>query len=260
MTFHWMTLRQIVKQHFVDACWTTLWRHDTWLNAPTMLCTKIRDLPWKLNCLQPITFLFKTSSAYVGLFSVHCSSSMMEWELQYTAQCQSNVSLIKCCVNTTLHQRPQNDVWICHSVTLITRRNTTPKQQAQHKNNEQYLTHFAPDCSSLPAPYWHPSLCKQQRDTCKTCSLVSANVLLYATSGDVLCSKFGGVWEMLWIFKVARWTHNWCTKINKSPTVSNDIGQGSYRKILSKFTTFSQSFATWRGKATWRYATLPHIW
>ena len=38
------------------------------------------------------------------------------------------------------------------------------------------------------------------------------------------------------------------------------ILQGSYRKIHSKFTNFSQTFAIWGKKATQRYATLPHIW
>ena len=39
-----------------------------------------------------------------------------------------------------------------------------------------------------------------------------------------------------------------------------DYIQGSYRKIHSKFTNFSQTFAIWGKKATQRYATLPHIW
>ena len=47
--------------------------------------------------------------------------------------------------------------------------------------------------------------------------LVALFPLSFTTSSDVLCSKFSGVWEMLWIFKVARWTHDRCTKINKSP-------------------------------------------
>ena len=38
------------------------------------------------------------------------------------------------------------------------------------------------------------------------------------------------------------------------------INQGSHRKIHSKFTNFSQTFAIWGKKATQRYATLPHIW
>ena len=53
--------------------------------------------------------------------------------------------------------------------------------------------------------------------------LVASFPLLFTTSSSVFCLKFGGVWEMLWIFKVARWTRDWCTKINKSPTVSNSV-------------------------------------
>ena len=58
--------------------------------------------------------------------------------------------------------------------------------------------------------------------------LVASFPLLFTTSGDVLCSKFGGVWETLWIFKVARLTHDRCTKINKSPTVSNGVRASSF--------------------------------
>ena len=50
----------------------------------------------------------------------------------------------------------------------------------------------------------------------------------FTTSGDVLCLKFGGVWETLWIFKAATWTRNRCTKINKSPTVSNGVRASSF--------------------------------
>ena len=58
--------------------------------------------------------------------------------------------------------------------------------------------------------------------------LVSLFPLLFTTSGDVLCLKFGGVWETLWIFKVATWTRNRCTKINTSPTVSNGVRASSF--------------------------------
>ena len=34
--------------------------------------------------------------------------------------------------------------------------------------------------------------------------------------------------ETLWIFKVARWTYDRCTKINKSPTISNGIRSSSF--------------------------------
>ena len=58
--------------------------------------------------------------------------------------------------------------------------------------------------------------------------LVALLLLLFTTSSDVVCLKFGGVWEMLWIYKVARWTCDRCTKINKSPTVSKGIGASSF--------------------------------
>ena len=47
--------------------------------------------------------------------------------------------------------------------------------------------------------------------------------LLFTTSSDVLCPKFGGVWETLWIFKVVRWTRDGWTKINKSPAVISGV-------------------------------------
>ena len=50
-----------------------------------------------------------------------------------------------------------------------------------------------------------------------TSRLVALFQLLFTTSSDVLRLKFGGVWEMLWIFKVARWTQDRCTKISKKP-------------------------------------------
>ena len=58
--------------------------------------------------------------------------------------------------------------------------------------------------------------------------LVASFLLLFTTSGDVLCLEFSGVWETLWIFKVARWTHDRCTKINKSPPVSNGVWASSF--------------------------------
>ena len=58
--------------------------------------------------------------------------------------------------------------------------------------------------------------------------LVASFPLWFTTSIDVLCSKFSGVWETRWIFKAARWTHDRCTKINKSPTVSNGIRASSF--------------------------------
>ena len=58
--------------------------------------------------------------------------------------------------------------------------------------------------------------------------LVALFPVLFTTSSDVLCSKFGEVWEMLWVFKVVRWTRNRCPKINKSSTVSNSTGASSF--------------------------------
>ena len=58
--------------------------------------------------------------------------------------------------------------------------------------------------------------------------LVASFPPLFTTSGDVVGSKFGEVWETLRIFKVARWTHDRWPKINKSPTVSNGLGASSF--------------------------------
>ena len=58
--------------------------------------------------------------------------------------------------------------------------------------------------------------------------LVASFPLLFTIFGDVFCSKFSGVWETLWIFKVARWTHDKCTKVNKSPTVNDGVGASSF--------------------------------
>ena len=52
--------------------------------------------------------------------------------------------------------------------------------------------------------------------------------LLFTTSGDALCSKFGEVWETLWIFKVARWTCDRRMKMNKTPPVSNGVRASSF--------------------------------
>ena len=69
--------------------------------------------------------------------------------------------------------------------------------------------------------------------------LIALFPLLCTTSGNVL---FGGVWETLWIFKVARWKHDRGTKINKSPNGSNGVRKSpnsvctvyKYRKYASK--------------------------
>ena len=65
--------------------------------------------------------------------------------------------------------------------------------------------------------------------------LVVSFLLLFTTSGDVVCSKFGEVWETLWIFKVVRWTCDRWPKINKSPTVSNGIGVSSFEIWTANF-------------------------
>ena len=58
--------------------------------------------------------------------------------------------------------------------------------------------------------------------------LVASFLLLFTTSGDVVCSKFGEVCEALWIFKAARCMRDRWPKINKSPTVSNGVGASSF--------------------------------
>ena len=95
--------------------------------------------------------------------------------------------------------------------------------------------------------------------------LVASFPRLFTTSGNVFCLKFCGVWEMFWIFKAARWTHDRCTKINKSPTVSNGVGASSFEiwtanlaQLLTVGTlTNSQSFIF--GDANWKFCSqLPH--
>ena len=65
------------------------------------------------------------------------------------------------------------------------------EEMLPQNNKQTKLTILNPLCPRLPTPSWHPSLCNQERDSCKTCSLISANMLLRATSSDVFCSKFG---------------------------------------------------------------------
>ena len=91
--------------------------------------------------------------------------------------------------------------------------------------------------------------------------LVALFPLLFTISGNVFCSKFGGVWETLWIFKVARWTHDRCIKINKSPTVSNNVGASAaeiWTAILAQSLTVdtltnSQSFIF--GDSNWKFCS-----
>ena len=87
--------------------------------------------------------------------------------------------------------------------------------------------------------------------------LVALFPLLFTTSGGVLCSKFSG--ETLWIFKIARWTRDWCTKINKSPTVSNGVGASSFeiwtanlaQSLTMGTLTNSQNFIF--GDSNWKF-------
>ena len=94
--------------------------------------------------------------------------------------------------------------------------------QSVNTSTHAELTHFAPDCPSPPAlfPYCAtpdclvtigPILASQLTQTGMGFSRDSS-LLLCTTSGNIFCSKFSGVWETLWIFKVARWTHDRCMK------------------------------------------------
>ena len=97
--------------------------------------------------------------------------------------------------------------------------------------------------------------------------LVAWFPVLFTTYGDVLCSKFGGVWETLWIFKGVRWTHDRYMKINKSPTDSdsNGVGASSFEiwtaNLAQSLTvgtlTNSRSFIF--GDSNWKFCSqLPH--
>ena len=91
--------------------------------------------------------------------------------------------------------------------------------------------------------------------------LAALFLLLFTTSGDVLCSKFGWVWETLWIFKVARWTRDRCTKINTSPTVSSGVRASSFEiwtaNLAQSLTlgtlTNSQNFIL--GVSNWKFCS-----
>ena len=139
------------------------------------------------------------------------------------------------------------------------------------------LTHLAPDRPSPPTllPYCaipdHPVVAGYQtlhtsisayanRNGILT-RLVASFLLLFTTSGDVLCLEFSGVWETLWIFKVARWTHDRCTKINKSPPVSNGVWASSFETWTANLAqsltvgtlTNSQSFIF--GDSNWKFCS-----
>ena len=89
--------------------------------------------------------------------------------------------------------------------------------------------------------------------------LVASLLLLFTTSSDVVCLKFGGVWETLWIYKVARWTCDRCTKINKSPTVSKGVGASSFEiqtPNLAQLLTVGTLTNSWNfifGDPNWKF-------
>ena len=66
---------------------------------------------------------------------------------------------------------------------------------------------------------------------------------------------------MLWIFKVARWTHGRCTKINKSPTICNGVRASSFEiwtaNLAQSLTvgtlTHSQNFIF--GDSNWKFCS-----
>ena len=88
--------------------------------------------------------------------------------------------------------------------------------------------------------------------------LAASFPLWCTTSIDVFCLNFGGVWETLWIFKVVRWTHDRCIKINKSPTVSNGIRASSFEiwtaNLAQSFTlgTLTKSRSFIFGDSSWK--------
>ena len=89
--------------------------------------------------------------------------------------------------------------------------------------------------------------------------LVASFPLLFNTSGDVVCSKFGKVWETLWIFKVARWMCDSWPKINKSPTFSNGVGALSFDSWTANLAqsltmgTLTNSWSFSFGNPNWKF-------
>ena len=89
--------------------------------------------------------------------------------------------------------------------------------------------------------------------------------LLFATSGNVLCSKFSQVWETLWTFKVVGQTHNRCTKIKyKSPTISNGVGASSFEiwtaNLAQSLTlgTLTNSWSFIFGNSNWKFCKVSY--
>ena len=95
--------------------------------------------------------------------------------------------------------------------------------------SECWLTHFAPDHPSSTALF--PLLCQPRLSGNRMLHIgtpVYANrnrilirpvdlfPVLCTTSSNVFCLKLSGIWEREWIFKVVIWTHDRCTKINKT--------------------------------------------
>ena len=87
--------------------------------------------------------------------------------------------------------------------------------------------HRLPSCGqSTHTSYWSPVWCKQEN-----CSLDSTTAHYFWQC----LFYFNGVWETLCIFKVVRWIHNGCTKINKRPTVSSGIRTSAFNIQTSNF-------------------------
>ena len=82
---------------------------------------------------------------------------------------------------------------------------------------------------------------------------------MFTTSGNVLCLKFSGVWETLWIFKVVRWTCDRWPKINKIPAVSNGVGASSFEiwtANLARLLTVGTLTNSWSfifGDSNWKF-------
>ena len=94
--------------------------------------------------------------------------------------------------------------------------------------------------------------------------LVAMFPVLFTTSGNVLCWKFDGVWERR-IFKVARWTHDRCPKINKSPTVSNGVRASSFEiwtaNVAQSLTlgTLTKSQSCIFGDLNWKFCKVGYL-
>ena len=69
---------------------------------------------------------------------------------------------------------------------------------------------------------------------------------------------------MLWIFKVARWTHDRCMKINKSPTVSKGIRASSFEIWTANLAqlltagTLTNSWSFVFGDSNWKFCKVSY--